>query len=263
MTGNLPFELKSSLKTHIIGREMVFTKETDSTNVDAFALAVRGMEEGLVVIAERQRHGKGRRGREWHTIGGENIYLSVILRPKVATIKIPLLVPMAAISVTEALKAFLPTGLAIKWPNDIIVNGKKISGILLEMGTDIKKERFFVLGIGINVNCEKKDIPEALAPIATSLSLENNKPVSIKDVIVHLFHRLDNWYESYSAGEFSDIINTFRALEATTGKRITIDIAGTSVIGNAIGIDDDGFLIVEDDRGVIHKAMSGDIHFGE
>jgi BirA family biotin operon repressor/biotin-[acetyl-CoA-carboxylase] ligase len=259
MMENLPFSIKARLKTKVIGREIVYVEETDSTNSDAFDLATKGVDEGWVVIAERQRSGKGRRGKIWSSPGGQNIYLSVVLRPDVSSKKASLLNILAAVSVAETLDEYIPKGVSIKWPNDIMVNGKKISGILLEMGSESAGKNFYILGIGIDINCSKRDLPGEVSEIATSLYIELGYIVSIQDVLFKLFYHMDNWYGKYTSLEFDDIIDRFRAFCETTGKRIRIEVAGRDISGTAVGIDGDGFLIVEDDDGGIHKAVSGDL----
>ncbi len=261
MMENLPFSIKAMLKTKVIGKEIIYLEETDSTNSDAFDLAMKGVDEGWVVIAGSQRSGKGRRGRIWSSPGGQNIYLSVVLRPNVSSKKASLLNILAAVSVAETLDDYVPKGVSIKWPNDVMVNGKKISGILLEMGSEGAGKNFYVLGIGIDLNCSKKDLPQEVSEIATSLYIELGYKVSIKDVLFKLFYRMDNWYGKYTSLEFGDIIDRFRVFCETTGRRIRIEVGGRDISGVAIGVDGDGFLIVEDDEGDIHKAVSGDLSF--
>jgi len=261
MSEDLSYFIKGMLKTRVMGREIISVDKTDSTNEDAMRLAHRGVEEGWVVVARSQRHGRGRRGKIWSSPGGQNLYMSVVLRPRISSKKASFLTILAAVSVAETLADYLPRGIFIKWPNDVMVAGKKISGILLEMGKDAGGEGFFVLGIGININCVKREMPEDVADIATSLYLELGYAVSVKDVLFKLLHRLDNWYHLYLSSDFDSIINRFRAFEETTGKRVFIDVAGVRIVGNAIGIDDDGFLLVQDDEGKISKVISGDVQF--
>jgi BirA family biotin operon repressor/biotin-[acetyl-CoA-carboxylase] ligase len=142
-----------------------------------------------------------------------------------------------------------------------MVTGKKISGILLEMGKDINGEDFFVLGIGINVNCTRLEIPTELSEIATSLYLELGYSVSVKDVLFKLLNRLDHGYSLYTSSDFGAIIDRFRVFEQTTGRRVFVDVAGVRTSGHAVGIDEDGFLLVRDDSGKISKVISGDLQF--
>ncbi len=261
MSEDLSYFIKGMLKTRVMGREIISVDETDSTNEDAFKLAQKGGQEGWVVIARNQRHGKGRRGKAWASLGGQNLYMSVVLRPKIPSKKASFLTILAAVAVAETLADYIPKGVFIKWPNDVMVTGRKISGILLEMGKDGGGEGFYILGIGININCSKREMPPEVADIATSLYLELGYAVSIKDVLFKLLYRLDYWYHLYLSSDFESIISRFRAFEQTTGKRVFIDVAGARICGSAIGIDEDGFLLVEDDTGKISKVISGDLQF--
>lgn len=249
------------LDTGIIGRELVYLDETDSTNDDAMELAIGGAGEGRVVIAGSQRLGKGRRGKSWSSPPGQNIYLSVILRPDVPEKKAPLLTILAAVSVAETLKDYLTNGVYIKWPNDVMIRGKKVSGILLEMATDRSGERFYILGIGININCSLKEMPGEIADIATSLYIELAYAVSIEGILFKLVNSLDYWYNKYLSHDFGVILERFRGLEGTTGRRVSVEVGGKRIKGTAVDIDDDGFLLVEDDTGRVHKALSGELRF--
>ncbi len=159
MSEDLSYFIKGMLKTRVMGREIITIDETDSTNRDAMKLARREGHEGWVVVARHQRRGKGRRGKEWSSPGGQNLYMSVLLRPRISLRKTSFLTLLATVAVAETLSDYIPKGVFIKWPNDVMVTGKKISGILLEMGKDVNGEDFLVLGVGINVNCTRYEIP--------------------------------------------------------------------------------------------------------
>ena len=259
MTEKLSFFIKGRLKTKVVGREVVYLEETDSTNNDAYRLAANGVEEGWVVIARNQKKGKGSRGKAWSSPGGQNVYLSLVLRPKVSAEKASLLTILSAVAVAETINDYIPKGVSIKWPNDVLVDGKKISGILLEMGTDRNGDRFFIVGIGINVNSTKMDIPEVVSDIATSLYLEIGYAVSIKDVLFKLFYRLDFWYGKYNSRSFEEIVKRYRAMCVTIGKRVSVAVDEKVMDGLAIGVDEDGFLLVEDEKGAVKKVISGEL----
>ncbi|MBN2224640.1 MAG: biotin--[acetyl-CoA-carboxylase] ligase [Deltaproteobacteria bacterium] len=261
MSEDLSYFIKGMLKTRVMGREIISIDETDSTNQDAMKLAQKGGQEGWVVVARRQRRGKGRRGKQWSSPGGQNLYMSVLLRPRISLRKTSFLTLLATVAVAETLSDYIAKGVFIKWPNDVMVTGKKISGILLEMGKDVNGEDFLVLGVGINVNCTRYEIPPELSEIATSLYLEIGYSVSVKDVLFKLLNRLDYGYCLYTSSDFDAIIERFRAFEQTTGRRVLIDVAGARISGHAVGIDEDGFLLVQDDDGKISKVISGDLQF--
>jgi len=257
MIEKFSFFTKGRLNTKVVGKEVVFLEETDSTNDDAYNLAMNGVDEGWVVIARNQRKGKGSRGRAWASPGGQNIYLSVVLRPKVSTEKASLLTILATLAAAETINDYIPKGVSIKWPNDVLVSDKKISGILLEMGTDRNKDRFFIVGIGINVNSTKMEIPPVITGLATSLYLEIGYAVSIKDVLFKLLYRLDHWYGKYNTYGFEEIIERFRAQCATIGKVVSVRAGEGLIEGLALGVDEDGFLLVKDGQGVVKKVISG------
>ena len=260
MIEKFSFFTKGRLNTKVVGKEVVFLEETGSTNDDAFKLAVNGVEEGWVVIARNQLKGKGSRGKVWTSPGGQNIYFSVILRPKVSTEKASLLTILSTLAVAETINDYIPKGVSIKWPNDVLVSEKKISGILLEMGTDRNKDRFFIVGIGINVNSTTLEIPPVVSGLATSLYLEIGYAVSIKDVLFKLIYRLDHWYGKYITYGFEEIIERFRTQCSTIGKMVSVTVGEGVIEGLALGVDEDGFLLVEDDDGVVKKVISGHIN---
>lgn len=262
MNEDLPFFIKSRLKTRVVGNEVVYHRETDSTNDDAMQFASRGVDEGWVVIAGNQRSGKGRRGKTWSAPEGQNVYLSLILRPRISAKHASLLTILAALSVAETLEEYIRKDqgqISIKWPNDVMIDDKKISGILLEMGKDKNGALFYILGIGINVNARSQDMPEEIQNIATSLYLKLGYAVSLKDIFFKLMYRLDYWYRLYCGRRFEEIIARFRSYENTTGKRVSVMVAGHIIEGEAIGIDDNGFLHVRDDTGKVHKSTSGEL----
>jgi BirA family transcriptional regulator, biotin operon repressor / biotin---[acetyl-CoA-carboxylase] ligase len=261
MNEDRSYFIKGMLKTRVMGREIISIDQTDSTNRDVLKLGQKGGHEGWVVVARHQRHGKGRRGKVWSSPGGQNLYMSALLRPRISLKKASFLTIMATVAVAETLSDYIPKGIFIKWPNDVMVNGKKISGILLEMGKDVNGEDFFVLGIGINVNCTRHEIPAELSEIATSVYLEVGYSVSVKDVLFKLLNRLDHGYGLYTSSDFGSIIDRFRAFEHTTGRRVFINVAGTRMSGHAVGIDEDGFLLVQDDTGKVSKVISGDLQY--
>ena len=262
MNEDLPFFIKSRLKTRVVGSEVVFYRETDSTNDDATQLALRGVDEGWVVIAGNQRSGKGRRGKTWSALRGQNVYLSLILRPRISTKRASLLTIIAALSVAETLEEYIRKDqgrVSIKWPNDVMINDKKISGILLEMGKDKNNTLFYILGIGININARRQEMSEEIQKIATSLYIELGYAISLKDILFKLLYRLDYWYRQYCGRRFDEIIARFRSYENTTGKRVSVMVAGHVIEGESIGVDDNGFLHVRDDEGKVHKSTSGEL----
>src|SRR3954468_1224094 len=172
-----PEDIQKSLEAARLGKKIHYFPEIDSTNRFAFSLASKGGEEGEVVIAESQSDGKGRLGRSWFSPPGVNLYLSIILRPKLAPADAAQLTLMSAVAVAETVKCFLGAPPAIKWPNDILVAGKKIAGILTESSIDRARLHFAVIGVGVNVNVTAELLPEEIRGRTTSLRILKNKPV--------------------------------------------------------------------------------------
>ncbi len=164
-------DLKPGLKTRVIGKEIHLLPEVASTNTLAMELAANGTPEGTVVIAETQTLGKGRLGRTWISPKG-NLYLSVVLRPNIPMHKAPLITLMGAVAVASAIRKTCELEAGIKWPNDILISGRKVSGLLTEMSAEQDRIRYIVLGIGVDVNMELIALPPDVRSLATTLAKE-------------------------------------------------------------------------------------------
>ena len=199
----LPAEIRDGLKTSIFGRERIdHFPVIDSTNVHARMIADRGAPEGTVVVAEAQLKGKGRRGRSWFSPAGEGIYVSVILRPRVAPSEAPQLVLMAAVAAAEALLAHAALPVSVKWPNDILVGGKKIAGILTEMRLAGDRIDHVVIGMGVNVNTPAESLPPEIAAIATSLCADTGRTFSRAGLLRTYLEKLEGWYALFRERAF-------------------------------------------------------------
>jgi BirA family biotin operon repressor/biotin-[acetyl-CoA-carboxylase] ligase len=221
---------------------------TGSTNDDALALARAGAPHGTVVLAEAQTHGRGRQGRAWMSPPGENLYLSVLLRPAIAPHRAPPLTLAAAVAVCAA-AAQLGCRAAIKWPNDVLVDGKKLAGVLTESTSRGGRLEAVVVGIGVNVNWTA--IPPELSPSATSLALALGHPVDRERVAQVLLVELERWL----AAEPTEVARTWRQLSDTLGRRVK----SAEGEGWARDLDDDGALRVELDDGRMVYVRSGEI----
>jgi len=162
-------EFRIARQGKLIGREILFFEQIDSTNIEARARALQGAPEGMVILAEAQSQGKGRLGRSWISPAGINLYLSVILRPAMALERVPMITLMAGIASAKALKRVTGLEVKIKWPNDLLIQGKKVAGILTEAEPG---NQFIILGIGVNVNWPRAEMPLELQATATSLLAE-------------------------------------------------------------------------------------------
>src|SRR5437667_2738643 len=191
-----PDILKQRLKGSLFGKRIFHFFKTDSTNRVALELGHAAEPEGAVVLAEEQTAGRGRAGRKWHSERAVGIYVTLLLRPKLAPVQAPLLTMMAGLSAPSAVQAVTGLTVDLKWPNDLLIRGKKVGGILTEMHAEPGMVRFVVVGIGLNVNQER--FPGELANIATSLRLEMGKPQSRMEVLVRMLREFERAYNRYA-----------------------------------------------------------------
>ncbi len=241
----------------IIGSRIRYVPETASTNTIAMELAQQGAPEGTIVLAELQTGGRGRLGRAWASPRG-NVYLSVILRPALPMSKAPLITLMGAVAVAAAVRAYPGPEAGIKWPNDVLLAGKKVSGLLSELSAETDRIRHIVLGIGVNVNMDPRELPPDVRPLATTLADAAGRPVDRTVLLGRLLGELDRWYERLLKDEAA-VLAEWRTLNVTTGRRVTVRGAGPAIEGLARDIDDEGRLLVELDSGVVHRVSAGDV----
>ncbi len=251
--------IKKSLATRFIGTDIYLFDAIDSTNDYAHKLAKEGAKEGTIVLSESQTRGKGRLGRSWFSPSGVNIYLSIILRPQMPTSQIPLLTFAAAIAVAKAIRDAANLDADIKWPNDILIKGKKTAGILSEMGAEKDKVNFAIVGIGINVNLDKKDIPLELIDKATSIKIESNSTIDRMNLICRVLENLEEWYNLFERKGINDIIEEWKRLAITIGRDVKVQSGNSFVEGRAVDIDENGALLIKDRDGIIQRVLSGDI----
>lgn len=252
-------ELRLGLTTKFIGKDVHYEETVDSTQKIAHRLAYNDAPEGTVIIAEEQVTGRGRMARRWHSPKYTGIWMSIILRPNIPLPKAPQLTLLTAVAIVQAIEEL--TGLIpeIKWPNDILIKGKKVTGILTELEAEADRINSVIIGIGINVNQTKEDFPSDIQQIATSLLLEKGEKVSRADLIKGIFTNLEKLYLLYLEEGFLPIKLLWESYAISIGKKITARTLTQSIIGKAQGITDDGVLIIEDDQGKIHHVYSADI----
>lgn len=250
-----PFEILPALKTNIIGRRIEYYDTLSSTNTAGYDIAKQGAKEGTVVIAEKQTRGKGRLSREWISPKGKGAYLSIVLRPEITPYEAPLITLMAAVSTAQAIRAKTDAQALIKWPNDIIINGKKAAGILTEMEAEPDSAKFLVVGIGINVTAKEHDLPKG----ATSISLETEYPVSRPVLVRTLLESFEKNYILFKNKGFSLIRREWLNLSLTLGRRVKVISMHRRIEGEATDIDSDGALKIRLDNGFQEKVMAGDL----
>jgi BirA family biotin operon repressor/biotin-[acetyl-CoA-carboxylase] ligase len=226
-----------------------------STMDKAMQLGMSGAASGSIVLAESQIKGRGRLGRSWLSPKYQGIYLSLILRPKISPAACPILTLMSAVSICEAIKEVCGQDAKIKWPNDVLMNNKKLAGILTEMNAEVDKVNFVVIGIGLNVNNDKK----SLLAQATSLKEQQGQEVNRVFLLQELLRKIENNYYLLEDKGNQEIIDKWRNLTLTLGARVKVDYQNKQIEGQAIDIDQDGSLLVRKDSGLIQKISSGDV----
>lgn len=251
----LPAEIQSGLETKILGRDIRHFESVGSTMDAAFRLGVEGAREGTVVCAECQTKGKGRLGRGWASPKGKGIYMSVIFRPRLAPAHAAQLTLLSAVAVCEAVGGFCRVPAKIKWPNDILINRRKLAGILTELSAETDCVRFVVIGIGINVNTPLSQLP----PNATSIKNETGQKTSRPLLVREVLRSLEKWYGRLSAEGFAPVMARWKGLSSTLGRRVRVSGAGGDVEGEAVDLDGDGGLIIRDGTGLTVKRMTGDV----
>jgi BirA family transcriptional regulator, biotin operon repressor / biotin---[acetyl-CoA-carboxylase] ligase len=257
----LPLEISKirDLRTTRIGTKFHYFPELDSTNSSARRLAEQGAGAGEIVLAEQQTQGRGRLGRNWISPPYLNLYLSVVLRPTLPPAHAPQITLMAAVALADTIASFLPFPPAIKWPNDIIVGGKKAAGILTESSCQFDRIEFVILGMGINLNFPENLMPEAIRHRATSLLIATGYPVRRELFLERLIQDLDRCYGTLEERGFGAIAPRWEARFGLKERRVRIDMTDGVIFGTARGIDRDGALIVESGDGELRRVLAGDV----
>ncbi len=215
--GIKPHEVKVKLKTERIGSEQTYFDAVESTQVVAHKLAQEGAQEGHAVIANEQTAGKGRLGRKWHSRSGTSISMSIILRPNLPPQQTPQMTLLTAVAVVRAIKQQTGISCQIKWPNDILINGKKLVGILTEMQADPDVVHSVIVGIGVNVNQQASDMAPDIREIATSLAIEKGEAVERAGLIAAIFNEFEALYDLYLESGFSTIRSLWEAHSISVG----------------------------------------------
>ena len=251
--------VRAQLSAGRLGLTLHYFEKIGSTNTQAREFAERGAAEGEVVIAETQTHGRGRLSRRWESPPFKNLSLSFILRPRLSPRHAPQITLAAAVALVETAGSFLPRHPSIKWPNDILVDGKKLAGILTEAACDTGRVEYVILGIGLNLNYRADAMPEELRHRATSMADLIGRNVSRESVLVRLIQDLDRCYGELEESGFEALRPRWEAHFALRGQRVQVEVGGQTVIGLAQGIDREGALIVEDEQGQRRSIVAGDV----
>ncbi|MFH1093278.1 MAG: biotin--[acetyl-CoA-carboxylase] ligase [Candidatus Omnitrophota bacterium] len=251
----LPDEIGYRLKTKIFGKRIFSYVSTTSTNDVAYMLAKQSMQEGALILSEKQTKGRGRMGRQWSSPSGGGLYFSLILRPKITPSEAGKITLMASICIAKILRDSFGLEAVIKWPNDVYVGRDKICGILTEMNAEQDGINFIILGIGINLNTDINKLPKG----AASLKSKTKQQINRIHFLQKLLCELERYYFKIKNSEFEDIITQWRDLSITLGRRIKVKWRSNLIEGQAMDIDSSGALIVRDDFGFSHHILSGDV----
>ena len=255
-----PAAVAAGLDSRRLGGALVTFTEVGSTNAALARLGEEGAAEGTVVLAEGQSQGKGRLGRSWISPPRVNLYCSVLLRPPITPPDAPQLTLLSAVAVARAIRSCTPLSPVIKWPNDILVNGKKVAGLLNEMSAETDRVATVVLGIGVNLNMTREQFPADLRHPASSLLLESGGPIDRTAFTRRLLEELDGLYDRYLEGGFDGIRREWLDLCGVVGRRVRVDDGGASPReGVVTGIDESGALLLRRDDGRLEPVYAGDV----
>ena len=245
--------------TKVIGRDIQVFEQTTSTNDVAERLARDGVREGVVVFAESQTKGRGRLGRAWLSPTRKGLWFSVLLRPNLRPQETTQLTVISATALRRAVTTVTGLVAEIKWPNDLLIGGKKAAGILTELSAELDRVRHVILGIGVDVNQDNSGFPPELRKIATSLRLETGRAISRAELAVEILQELDRDYALIGAGKFSEIANEWEAACVTMGKNVLVHTGEHRFRGRAESLDDDGALLIRTEHGHLERVIGGDV----
>jgi len=250
--------LRQRLRGSLFGKRIYHFFKTDSTNRVALELGHAGEPEGAVVLAEEQTAGRGRAGHTWHSERATGIYATLLLRPHLAPVQAPLLTMMAGLSAYAAVQAVTGLNVDLKWPNDLLINGKKVGGILTEMHAEPTQVRFVIVGIGINVNQEK--FPGDLTGKSSSLWMETGQAQSRLEVLVQFLRQFERDYQELLREGAKSVVKRFEAASSyARGKRVRVTNSRESFTGVTAGLEEEGLLRVKRDTGETTAVIAGDI----
>ncbi|NLU49094.1 MAG: biotin--[acetyl-CoA-carboxylase] ligase [Syntrophomonadaceae bacterium] len=256
------FKILKGRTLHLEGRTIYYYRELLSTNTTARLLAESGVPDGTVVVSDSQQAGRGRMNRQWVCPPGKGILMSMILRPMISPGSAFNLTLVVSAAVAEAITDITGCGAGIKWPNDVLVNGKKVCGILAESKLLRNVCEYVIIGIGINVNQEKSELPAECRETTTSLRIELGQSVARLPVLRCLLRTWDRHYREFLRGGPNYAREKWLQNSVTLGRRVTITGAGGSTTGIAVDINEKGGLVVQLDNGDIQQFMAEDVSIG-
>lgn len=245
--------------TRVIGRDVRVFKETNSTNDVIEKMARDGAKEGVVVYAESQSKGRGRMGRKWVSPPRKGLWFSILLRPQMRPQAVTQITVAAATALSRAIRRISGIALQVKWPNDILVEGKKVAGILTEMNAEVDRVKYVILGIGVDVNLADEDLPEDLKSIATSVRIESGRQIDRPALAAAILEELDADYERLERGGFRAVAEEWEAQCVTLGHDVSISMGNRKIRGRAESLDEDGALMIRSAHGQLERIIGGDV----
>ena len=256
-------EIRYGLRTRVIGQSIEIHNRVESTNHLALQRGYTGAVEGTLVLTEYQTAGRGRHGRIWHSPHGSSLLTSLILRHRLLPNQIGMPSLMSAVSIANAIRELPKLPAMIRWPNDVLVCGRKISGVLTELNYDRNHQPFFVVGFGVNVNIASVEFPLSLRSSATSMQIECGRDISRVSVLRTILHHLEDNYSHLKCGRTATIIDSAIDLSTTIGKDVQLETLDGSFNGIAERIDADGRLVLREQSGQLRVFSSGDVVHAE
>ncbi|UCB52895.1 MAG: biotin--[acetyl-CoA-carboxylase] ligase [Candidatus Zixiibacteriota bacterium] len=245
----LPGEVKRKLSTKIMGKEVLSYRSLGSTNQLGFRLAEAGAREGALILADEQTRGRGRMGRDWYSPPGMGLWISLILRPNIPPFKAPGLSICAGLALAQTIKRLTRLDARIKWPNDCLINGLKVGGILLELSAELDRTNFVIAGVGVNVNHLPRDFPKKLSARATSIRIEWGKEVSRVRLLTSFLQRFESLYLDFKKKGLSPQRQLIKKFSFLLGKKVAVKFGREKIEGLARDIDDYGSLVIRTPRG--------------
>jgi len=255
-------EIQVGLETSWLAKELHYFETVDSTNHVALELARSGAAHGTTVVADQQTAGRGRLRRSFFSPPGTNLYTSIVLRPRIHTAEAPSWILAAAVAVAKAIEQTLgtPADVSIKWPNDVLLGGLKTSGILMELGAEATRVDFLILGIGVNLNVDRKEFPDEFRDRATSLASYRGRPVDRLAFARLLYGNLESTLDVCADRGFDGVRSEFDARFQMRGEPVCVlELDGSELRGTTLGIDDDGALRVQLENGDVARVIAGDV----
>jgi BirA family biotin operon repressor/biotin-[acetyl-CoA-carboxylase] ligase len=253
-------EIRPKLNTRIFGQKEIYHYDViASTNIRARELAEKGAVEGTLVIAESQTAGRGRRGRVWVSPQKDGIYLSVIVRPWLSPVEAPQLTLLTAVALANATMKMNDLVIQIKWPNDLLIEGRKLSGILTELRTEGDRVAYVIIGIGVNVNTTAGDLSKVTDQKATSIAVETGAKVSRLELLQTFLEEFEDQYTLLGTHGFDPILERWKILSGIVGKIVRVDEAGHTLKGRVMDVEQTGVLVVKCESGEVKRIFSGEL----